>query len=162
MNDPNGHWQRNDVRRRAAQRRAGRQRLVALALVFVPLLAVGGYALTRVRSEPAPPPPPPALVPVTFPEGFRFSEMAQSLGSKSRLSAERYLALAADPARVAAVTGNPKAPSLEGYLFPATYELRDSASSAMSLALVMAMAAWLARARVRSASAWVNASGRTE
>jgi UPF0755 protein len=115
-------WDRHDVRRR--RRRKGRQRLAALLTVVAAAVAVAAVLVERSR-EPAPPPtatvPPP--VPVTFPEGLRREDMARLLEEKTRLSGEEYLAATAPSEDGARVAGRDKPTSLEGFLFPATYEI---------------------------------------
>lgn len=139
--EPNGGWERSDVgrkrrattqsaaprdradvRRAHAKRRAARGRLVA----GVVLLAVAGgvaFAVKKARTPPPPPPPPPALIPVTFPEGFRYTQMADTIAEKTKLSKDRYLELAGPSARGATLAGRSTPTSLEGFLFPATYQV---------------------------------------
>lgn len=123
MTNPDGGWRRSDVRRRQARRRAGRLRLLAAAVLLVPVVVGAGYAVKKLREPPPPPPPPPALVPVTFPEGVRLTEMAATLGDKTRLSADEYLQATGPSARGAELAGRSAPTSLEGFLFPATYEI---------------------------------------
>jgi peptidoglycan lytic transglycosylase G len=56
---------------------------------------------------------------VTIPEGFTMREIAAQLEAQGLMSAQDFLAAAADPA-IRAEAGI-EAPSLEGYLFPSTY-----------------------------------------
>jgi UPF0755 protein len=56
---------------------------------------------------------------VTIPEGFTMREIAAQLEAQGLMSAQDFLAAAADPA-IRAEAGI-DAPSLEGYLFPSTY-----------------------------------------
>lgn len=142
--EPKGEWRRSDVdtrrrrgrsdsvdelrdrhatARRAVQRRTARRRTITLGALAVLIVAGAGIAVKQARKPPPPPPPPPALVPVTFPEGFRFSEMAAALAEKTTLSADRYAKLAAPSARGAKLAGRSKPTSLEGFLFPATYSI---------------------------------------
>lgn len=61
------------------------------------------------------------LHPVVIPEGFTLEQIAQRLAARGLVDKQRFLALARDPdfARGLGI----EAPSLEGYLFPATYRL---------------------------------------
>jgi UPF0755 protein len=61
------------------------------------------------------------LRPITFPEGLTIKEMARLFESKGFGSAEAFTRAAASADAVRAI--DPKAPDLEGYLFPETYNL---------------------------------------
>ncbi len=109
---------------RANRRRPTRWQAIVLA-VFA-LIAVGAFVLARVLPNPKPAPPPralPAVVRVTIPEGETRAQIAQIVAAHgltgSYLAASRHSALL-DPARYGAPHSTP---SLEGFLFPATYEL---------------------------------------
>lgn len=104
-----------------------RRSVVPMLVVLIALAAVGiaGYAYVR-STRPAPPPPTPtepALVPLTFPEGYRYTQMAETVGRETRLSEQRYLDLAGPSARGAKLAGRSEPTSLEGFLFPATYQI---------------------------------------
>jgi UPF0755 protein len=98
--------------------------VVALAAAVV---VVGAFALARVipASKPAPPPPPApiAIVRITIPEGETRAQIAEIAKEKgltgSYLAASRHSSQL-DPAHYEAPPGTP---NLEGFLFPATYEL---------------------------------------
>jgi UPF0755 protein len=62
---------------------------------------------------------------VTFPEGRNIFEMAE-IAAGAGLNAKSFVAAAQDPALIQSL--DPKAKSLEGYLFPETYEIKDPAS----------------------------------
>jgi UPF0755 protein len=62
---------------------------------------------------------------VTFPEGRNLFEMAEIAG-KAGLSSEGFLAAAKEPSSIADI--DPDAKTLEGYLFPETYEIKDGSS----------------------------------
>ncbi len=100
-----------------------RRRLGALA--FVVLVAAGAslLALALHKTKAPPPPPPPKIVRVTIPEGEtrgQIARIAAAAGlSGSYLRAARRWALL-DPAHYGAPA---RTPNLEGFLFPATYEL---------------------------------------
>ncbi len=115
-----------------------RRRIVAVAALVLGLGAavlLATAALDAVRGEPtptvAPPPPPPKPLRIVFPEGFNHREMAQRISAVNaiarskrhvnpRLRASAYLRLAERPALVP--EGFRGAKTLEGFLFPATYE----------------------------------------
>ncbi|MBL8176083.1 MAG: endolytic transglycosylase MltG [Bryobacterales bacterium] len=58
---------------------------------------------------------------VTFPEGSNLFDMAHILESKGILPGAQFIDAARDPSLIKDLV--PEAPSLEGYLFPATYRL---------------------------------------
>jgi UPF0755 protein len=101
-----------------------RRRLGSLGAVVV--VAVGVLLLVAVLHEskaPPPPPPPPKIVRITIPEGETRGQIAKLAASEgltgSYLAAARRSPLL-DPAHYGAPAGTP---NLEGFLFPATYEL---------------------------------------
>jgi cell division protein YceG involved in septum cleavage len=104
-------------------RRVRRRRLWALA--FVVLFAVGALLLApALHTSKAPPPPPPLkIVRITIPEGETRGQIAriaarEGLSGNYPIAARRSSLL--DPAHYGAPAGTP---NLEGFLFPATYEL---------------------------------------
>ncbi len=107
----------------SVNRHVRRRRLGALA--FVILVAAGALllALALHKTKVPPPPAPPKIVRVTIPEGEtrgQIARIATAAGlSGSYLRAARRSALL-DPAHYGAPAGTP---NLEGFLFPATYEL---------------------------------------
>ena len=60
---------------------------------------------------------------VVFPEGLRREDIGEIVAKQTDISAEDYLAATAEGARGRALAGTRKPTSLEGYLFPATYEV---------------------------------------
>ena len=116
------------ARRRAA---AAAVLLVTAAIVLaVVLLAGRGGSSSPTTTAAAPPPPPLRIV---FPEGFTRREMAaritavDAIARRKRhirplLSRSAYLALTASSLRPARFAGDRKRRSLEGFLFPATYD----------------------------------------
>jgi UPF0755 protein len=138
-------------RRRPTPGQIARRRLAALVLLAG--VAAGGVwaATAAVRSggdtkkDAAPSTtgtaaPAPRTYRIVFPEGFTRAEMAQRItavdkiargkGINSRLTASEYLRLTASSAVPGTFAGDDKKRSLEGFLFPSTYELfdRDRAS----------------------------------
>jgi len=126
-------------------RRLRRRRATALAVATV--TAVGAFALAAaLRHAKAPPPTPaPRIVRITIPEGETRGQIARIAAAegltgsylaavrwpgRGRASAERLPPL--DPTRY----GAPRAtPNLEGFLFPATYDLYAGAPVRHLLAL---------------------------
>jgi UPF0755 protein len=99
-----------------------RRRLGSLGAVVV--VAVGVLLLAAaLHKSKAPPPPPPKIVRITIPEGETRGQIARIAASEgltgSYLVAARRSSLL-DPAHYGAPAGTP---NLEGFLFPATYEL---------------------------------------
>ncbi len=129
-------------RARPSRRRIIARRLVALAFVaaLVAIVAGSAWALLGGRGEEAAPPPAPVAPPpkplrIIFPEGFTREQMARRIGEvnqiaqakrnvRPRLSPPRYRTLTDRSARVPKgfLRRGERAPNLEGFLFPATYE----------------------------------------
>jgi uncharacterized YceG family protein len=124
------------------------RRAVALVLVaaIVAALAFGArVALEEVRESspsvsPTPPPPPPKPLRIVFPEGFTRVQMAERItavnglakrnrGVTPRLDAERYLAVTARSPYARRFARDGEAHSLEGFLFPATYDFTRRTTS---------------------------------
>jgi UPF0755 protein len=124
------------------------RRTFALVLVagVIAALALGARVLVEELRESgssevtAPAPPPPRPLRIIFPEGFTREEMAERItavnrlakerrGVTPRLDAQRYLVATANSrfARRFARDGNAR--SLEGFLFPATYEFTRRTTS---------------------------------
>jgi uncharacterized YceG family protein len=142
-----------------------RRRLVALLLILV-VVGAGVWAATAAidstKKADAPPPPPttPTIVPpktfrVIFPEGFTRTEMAARIravdaiarrkrGFEPAITARGYLAATASSAVPAKYAGDRKRRSLEGFLFPAAYDLfqDDSAKTLVQKQLAAFQAAW--------------------
>jgi uncharacterized YceG family protein len=142
-----------------------RRRLVALQLILV-VVGAGVWAATAAidstKKADAPPPPPttPTIVPpktfrVIFPEGFTRTEMAARIravdaiarrkrGFEPAITARGYLAATASSAVPAKYAGDRKRRSLEGFLFPAAYDLfqDDSAKTLVQKQLAAFQAAW--------------------
>jgi UPF0755 protein len=124
------------------------RRALALVLVAgsVAGLAFGArVALEEVGDsgssvESTPPPPPPKPLRIVFPEGFTRAEMAERItavnalatrkrGITPRLDARRYLAATANSTYARRFARDGKTHSLEGFLFPATYEFTRQTTS---------------------------------
>lgn len=106
------------VRRRVRRRRLG-------AFIALVVIAVGVFLLTLAlhKPKPPPPPPPPKIVRITIPEGETRGQIAriaatEGLSGSYLVTARRSRLL--NPAHYGAPPGTP---NLEGFLFPATYEL---------------------------------------
>jgi uncharacterized YceG family protein len=129
--------------RRPSSARVAVRRIVAL-VVLLGLLVLAGWAtalaVRSVRdSEPPPPPqtralrPPPKPLRIVFPEGFTREQMAERVTAvkgiarekrrvRTKLSARAYLRVTAKSRLPGRFAGDRKRRSLEGFLFPATYE----------------------------------------
>jgi UPF0755 protein len=103
----------------------------------VALDEIGGSG-SSVQSTP--PPPPPKTLRIVFPEGFTRAEMAERItavnalatskrGITPRLDARRYLAATASSNFARRFARDGKTHSLEGFLFPATYEFTRQTTS---------------------------------
>jgi UPF0755 protein len=101
--------------------------LAVIALVVVGGLVAGWQAL-KGDGRAAPPPPTtvgaPTVLDVLFPEGFTRTQMALRADKRSPTITERgYRQATASSSLPGDFAGDHKARSLEGFLFPATYEL---------------------------------------
>ena len=105
------------------------RRLAVLAALIA--IAVGAYALLSSGGSPDPAPRGPATLKtedVTIPEGYTRSQIA-AVAKDAGLQGDYEKATAAAPKGFdIAKTGAPKDASLEGFLFPATYELEKGAN----------------------------------
>jgi peptidoglycan lytic transglycosylase G len=117
------------------------RRSVALGFLAVVLGGLGwvaAVAIGKLRDSPAPATtavtrPPPKPFRIVFPEGFTRREMAERITKVDaiafrkrrvhpRLSAKAYLAATASSTLPGKFAGDGKRRSLEGFLFPATYD----------------------------------------
>lgn len=138
-------------RRRPSRAELGRRRLLALAVLAVGIgLAawLGRIAVRSVRGDGGPPPPAttaplarPKPFRIVFPEGFTRKEMAGRVTAVRRiakrehgvdpaLSAEAYLRVTASSRLPGEFARDGKRRSLEGFLFPATYDFLAGTTSA--------------------------------
>ena len=135
-------------RRTGSRRPTGAQvvirRVAAVAFLlggFAVAVWLASLALGEVREQAAPPPPtttaapppPPKPLRIVFPEGFTRAQMAQRITAVNeiakkrrkvtpRLSARRYLVLTRRHPFVRRFGGAGNPATLEGFLFPATYD----------------------------------------
>jgi UPF0755 protein len=106
----------------------------AVAFAFVVRLGLERVDDSGPEAQPAPvAPPAPKPLRIVFPEGFTREEMAERItavneiarekrGVNPRLDAERYLAITAESPVATRFARDGKKHSLEGFLFPATYQ----------------------------------------
>ena len=125
------------------------RRLLALVALLVVVGGIGAavwWAVPHVRKESAPaplppPPPPPKPFRIIFPEGFTRAQMSNRVGAVKKiaerkkkqkvvLNAPGYL-VATRRGTVACFTPKARA-NLEGFLFPATYELHSNVDDLVS------------------------------
>jgi UPF0755 protein len=119
-------------------------RVVATAAVGALVVAGAWVGVSLVRAdEPPPPPPPPEplqVLRVIFPEGFTRQEMAERVGAVREIAIEKrnvtprltqngYLAASEAAQPPAAFRKGWGGESLEGFLFPATYEFTKLTTS---------------------------------
>ena len=118
--------------RRPSREQVYRRRVVALIVVGAALGVAGWAAWTAVGGDDkaAPPPTtvaPPKVVQVLFPEGFTRAQMARRADSVSAtITARGYLAATASSPLPGQFAVDGKARNLEGFLFPATYDLFET------------------------------------
>jgi UPF0755 protein len=110
----------------------GGRTLVWLALILV-LVIAAGWALARGSfGDDDPGPAQPQAAPTSkllIREGLRREDVAALLDAETDIPGDRYLALTGPGARGRALAGTDRPTSLEGYLFPATYELPEGATA---------------------------------
>jgi len=134
------------------------RRTVALGLLAVVLGGLGwgaAVAIGKLRGSPSPAttavaPAPPKPFRIVFPEGFTRREMADRITKVDaiafherhmhpRLAPKAYLAATASSALPGTFAGDGKRRSLEGFLFPATYDfLRKTTSKQLVAAQLVA------------------------
>ncbi len=110
----------------------GGRTLLWLGLIVVMVVAVG-WALARGSFGDGDPAPAQEQAAPTstllIREGLRREDVAALLDKETSLSGDRYLALTGPGARGRALAGTDRPTSLEGFLFPATYELPEDATA---------------------------------
>ena len=137
-----------------ARRPASRSRIVVRRVAVVAVLvgvvaAIGWIGASRLRNDPRPAPaetvPPLARLRIIFPEGFTVREMAERVGAvreiaitkrrvAPRLTQTGYERAASRAFPPAAFRKDARGRSIEGFLFPATYEFSQYTSSARLVA----------------------------
>jgi hypothetical protein len=126
LSRPHGpHLHHSRTHERAARRRSGPARAGAVFAIVVVLAVLAGAAvlLLHHHHKPKPPPPAPAIVKVTIPEGYtrtQIAELAKADGLRGSYLAASKSSRALDLAHYRAPAHTS---TLEGFLFPATYEL---------------------------------------
>jgi UPF0755 protein len=109
-----------------------RRRLVALIVLTIVAGVVvwAGWAALKPHQRDASPPTtiaPPKIVKVLFPEGFTRDQMAVRADQDSpTITARGYLAATGSSALPGRFAGDGRRRSLEGFLFPATYDLYET------------------------------------
>lgn len=113
----------------------------AAAFAFAVRLGVDRVDDSRSEARPAPVAPPrPKPLRIIFPEGFTREQMAERItavneiardkrGVNPRLNAKRYLALTAESSVATRFARDGEKHSLEGFLFPATYQFTPRTTS---------------------------------
>lgn len=117
-----------DRRPYARRERAGRGRTLLWLVVIVIMVAAAGTALawSRLSDDAAPVAADTTSVPVQkllIREGLRREDIAALLDRETSISGAAYLAATAKGARGRALAKTTKPTSLEGFLFPATYDI---------------------------------------
>ena len=110
-----------------------RRRAVALLVVVAALLGGGWAAWSAVKSDRGTATPatttvaPPKVIKVLFPEGFTRAQMAERADATSPvITANGYLGATASSLLPGKFAGDGKRRTLEGFLFPATYDLYET------------------------------------
>jgi UPF0755 protein len=122
---------------------------VLAALAWGAAVAIGKLRGSTTPATSASPPPPPKPFRIVFPEGFTRREMAERITKvdaiafrerhvRPRLAAKAYLAATASSALPARFAGDRKRRSLEGFLFPATYDFLRRTTSKQLVAAQLA------------------------
>jgi UPF0755 protein len=139
--------QLTDEARRPSRGRIWLRRGLGLLVILGVLGAAGWAGASLVAGEDPPPPPPPETVPplarlrIIFPEGFTRGEMADRVAAvreiaiqkrqvTPRLTRAGYLQASANAVPPAVFRKAWGGRSIEGFLFPATYEFTKVTSSA--------------------------------
>ena len=71
-------------------------------------------------------PPPPVTIPLTIPEGLRLTEIADVVAARTGITRNQYLSAVR---QAAPPPGFPEAKSMEGFLFPATYQIKPKTTA---------------------------------
>ncbi len=124
-----------DHRRQDRAERPHRGRTLAWLVVIVVMVAAAGLALSRdaFRDDAGPVAATTATAPgqrLLIREGLRREDVAALLDKETDISGARYLALTAPGARGRALARTDHPTSLEGFLFPATYDIGPQTTAA--------------------------------
>lgn len=119
---------------REPRKRGGGRTVLWILLILVMAVAVG-VALAREATKDDAPASDAAVQSVPtqkllIREGLRREDIATLLDQQTSISGARYLALTAAGQRGRRLAGTARPTSLEGFLFPATYELTDDTTAA--------------------------------
>ena len=122
-------------RRHGRAEQPHRGRTLAWLIAIIVMVAAAGLALGRdaFRSDPAPVAATTSTAPgerLLIREGLRREDVAAILDKETDLSGARYLALTAPGARGRALARTDHPTSLEGFLFPATYDIGPRTTAA--------------------------------
>ena len=112
--------------------RAGRGRTLIWLILILVMVAAAGIALSGKAFEDDAPQIATATAPaqsLLIREGLRREDVARLLDDKTGISGARYLSLTAAGARGRALAKADRPTSLEGFLFPATYEITDATTA---------------------------------
>lgn len=113
--------------------RAGRGRTLAWLIVIVVMVAAAALALTtRSGGDDAAEVAPTTTAPaqrLLIREGLRREDVAAILDAETSIPGARYLALTAPGPRGRALARTGRPTSLEGFLFPATYEITEATTA---------------------------------
>lgn len=107
----------------APRKRSARLPALIALVIALALLACAVVLIFKPTNHPAPVPPPPKIVKLVIPEGFTRAQIAaraHAEGLRGDYTAASARSTELDPAHYGAPTGTH---NLEGFLFPATYEL---------------------------------------
>jgi hypothetical protein len=123
----------NRMHRQRANAHRWYRRLPARLGALLALVVIAGAIVLLVHalggSSATPPPPPLRIVKITIPEGFTRAQIA-ALATEDRLKGSYLAASTSSPYLHPVRYGAPAStPNLEGFLFPATYELYSTSSA---------------------------------
>ncbi len=126
------------------QRKAGGGRTLIWLLLIVVVVGATGLAVAWDRiggDDEAPPPADEATLPVQrllIREGLRREDIAALIDQETTMSGDRYLALTRPGQRGRELARTNRPTSLEGFLFPATYEITSKTTAAQLVDLQLA------------------------
>lgn len=119
---------------REPRRRGGGRTVLWIVLILVMAVAVGLAVAREARKDDASTAGPPVATAPTrkllIREGLRREDIAALLDSETSISGAQYLKLTAPGARGRRLAGTSRPTSLEGFLFPATYDITDATTAA--------------------------------